>query len=114
MRGIRGSVVGAVAIVIATPVSIESTRWWRSPRVVAELRLLPAQAAAIDGIYQSMAAQSVRCAGDVEAARRQLDEALGLDSVDDVFEVALSLLTDTESACRRTRTLMLYRMFRDL
>jgi hypothetical protein len=108
------SVLGAIAIVLATPVSIESARWWRSPRVAAELRLSPRQVAAVDAIYQSMTAQSADCARNAAMARRSLDDALMADGVDDVFEVTTSRLADTESMCRRTRTIMLYRMFREL
>jgi hypothetical protein len=114
MRGVGGSIVRAIAIVLVTPVSLESARWWRSSRIVAELRLSPTQAAAIDGIYRSMGAQSADCARGAAAERRRLDDALESEGADDVFEVATSRLADTESACRRTRTLMLYRMFREL
>jgi hypothetical protein len=114
MRGVGGSMFGAIAIVLATPVSIESMRWWRSSRMVAELRLSPAQAAAIDGIYRTMGAQSAGCARGAAAERRRLDDALESDGADHAFEIATSRLADTESACRRMRTLMLYRMFREL
>jgi hypothetical protein len=114
MRGLGGAVVGAIAIVLVTPVSLESARWWRSSRIVAELRLSSGQAAAIDGIYTSMGGQSVECARGAAAERRRLDGALAAAGADDVFEIATSRLADTESACRRTRTVMLYRMFRQL
>ena len=114
MGHVSGSLGGAIALVLATPVSLESTRWWHSSRIVAELGLSARQAAAVDGIYRSMSAHAAVCARDVATARRTLDDALLADSVDDVFEIATSRLADTESACRRTRTLMLYRMFRQL
>jgi hypothetical protein len=111
---VGSSVVGAIAIVLATPVSIESARWWRSSRVVAELGLSAKQTAALDAIYQSMTAQSADCARNAATARRLLDDALMADGVDDVLEMATSRLADTEYMCRRTRTIMLYRMFREL
>jgi hypothetical protein len=114
MRHVGGSVVGAIVIVLANPVSIESARWWRSPRIVAELRLSGRQAAAVDGVYRSMRAQLADCARNAAAARRRLDDVLLAEGVDDMFEMATSQLADTESECRRTRTLMLYRMFREL
>jgi hypothetical protein len=114
MQHVSGSLVGAIAIVLATPVSIESARWWRSSRIVAELRLSARQVDAVDGIYRSMTAQSADCERSAAAARRKLDDALLTEGVDEVFEIATSRLADAESACRRTRTLMLYRMFREL
>ena len=108
------SIVGAIALVLAIPASIDSARWWRSSRVVAELGLSPVQADTIDTIYRSMTAQSEDCARTAATERRRLDEALMSKDVDDVFVMATSRLADTESACRRTRTLMLYRMFREL
>jgi hypothetical protein len=108
------TVVVALAIVIGTPVSIDSARWWRSYRVVERLRLSPRQAAAIDGIYRGSITQASACAQDAAAARRQLEGLLLLDGVDDVFAVTTSRLADLEAACRRGRTLMLYRMSRQL
>jgi hypothetical protein len=111
---VGGTVVGAIVIVLVNPVSIESARWWRSPRIVAELRLSTRQAAAVDGIYRSMTAQTADCATNAAVARRRLDDALLAERLDDVFEIATARLADTESECRRTRTVMLYRMFREL
>ena len=113
-RNVGGPVAGAIAIVLATPVPIDSSRWWRSSRVVAELRLSPRQAREIDGIFQTMRAQSADCARTAAAAQRSLDAVLESPAVDAVFETAASRLADSESACRRARTLMLYRMFRAL
>jgi hypothetical protein len=90
MRHVSGSLGGAIALVLATPVSLESTRWWHSSRIVAELGLSARQAAAVDGIYRSMSAHAAVCARDVATARRTLDDALLADSVDDVFEIATS------------------------
>jgi hypothetical protein len=108
------SMVGAIAIVLATPVSIDSARWWRSARVVEALGLSPRQANTIDAIYRSMTTQSEACARAIAAERRRLDDALVSEDADDVFVMVNSRLADTESACRRARTLMLYRMFRQL
>jgi hypothetical protein len=113
-RNVGGPLAGAIAITLATPVPIDSARWWRSSRIVAELRLSPRQAREIDGIFQSMRVQSADCARTAAAAHRSLDAMLDSPGVDDVFEMAASRLADTESICRRTRTLMLYRMFRVL
>jgi uncharacterized membrane protein len=110
----RRSVAGAVAIVLVTPVSIGSARWWRSQRIVAELELSPRQASEIDGIYRSMRAQSEGCASNAAAERRRLDDALVSDDADAVFEIASSRLATIEAECRGNRTLMLYRMFRQL
>lgn len=113
-RNVGGPVAGAIAIVLAMPVPIDSARWWRSSRIVAELRLSPRQVREIDGIFQETRAPSADCARTAAAAHRSLEAVLESPGVDDVFEMAASRLADTESACRRTRTLMLYRMFRAL
>jgi hypothetical protein len=108
------TVIVALAIVIGTPVSIDSARWWRSYRVAETLRLSPQQAAAIDGIYQESSIQASVCAQDAAAARKQLEGLLLSDDVDAVFEITTSRVADLEASCRRGRTLMLYRMSRQL
>ena len=108
------TVIVAIAIVIGTPVSIDSARWWRSYRVTETLRLSPQQVAAIDGIYQGSLIQASICAQDAAAARKQLEGLLLSDEVDAVFEITTSRAADLEAACRRGRTLMLYRMSRQL
>jgi hypothetical protein len=108
------AVAGAMAFVLGTPVPIDSARWWRSRHVAEQLRLSPQQAAVIDGIYQGSLAQANACARDYAAARKHLDVLLMSDGVDDVFEVTTSRVADLEASCRRGRTLMLYRMFRQL
>ena len=108
------TVIVAIAIVIGTPVSIDSARWWRSYRVTEALRLSPQQAAAIDRIYQGSLRQASVCAQEAAAARKQLEGLLLSDDVDVVFEITTSRVADLEAACRRGRTLMLYRMSRQL
>ena len=108
------TVIVAIAIVIGTPVSIDSARWWRSSRVTETLRLSPQQSVAIDGIYQGASRQASVCAEDAAAARKELDGLLLSDDVDVVFEITTSRVADLEAACRRGRTLMLYRMSRQL
>jgi hypothetical protein len=71
-RNVGGPAAAAIAIVLATPVPIDSARWWRSSRIVAELRLSPRQVREIDGIFQSMRAQSADCARTAAARARVL------------------------------------------
>jgi hypothetical protein len=108
------AVLGALALVLALPTPLDSVRWWRSSRVAAALALTPQQADAIQRIHQSMDAQAIACERDALAARADLDRALLSESVDDTSELAALRAADAEAECRRTRTLMLYRMYQQL
>jgi Spy/CpxP family protein refolding chaperone len=103
-----------VAIVLLVPTSIDSVRWWRSSRIADRLRLSTSQAAAIDEIYQGSRAQAATCARDSAEARRQLEVVLMSDGADDAFATTGLRVAEIEATCRRARTVMLYRMFRQL
>lgn len=115
-RGWRAALpaLAAIAMVLATPTPVASSRWWRSPDVVAQLRLSPRQVASIDRIYESMSSESVVCAQTAAAARASLDRLFAQGAADDVLGAAASTLAEADAAKRRTRLIMLYRMFREL
>jgi Spy/CpxP family protein refolding chaperone len=107
-------VLATVCLVVATPATIDSTRWWRSPRLAGELQLSPQQIEALDRIYDRMTAQAGRCASRTLRAHHEAQRLLAGDATRDALDAAAGALADAESEHRRTRTLALYEMFRVL
>jgi hypothetical protein len=107
--------VATCALVLGAPSALDSARWWRSPPIVAELGLTSSQIAAIDRIYTTMTAESVTCARKSRAARERVRRLLELaDAPEETVAAAADALAQADSARRRTRTLMLFRMCREL
>jgi Spy/CpxP family protein refolding chaperone len=102
-------------LVLGAPTAVDSARWWRSPRIVAELGLTSSQIAAIDRVYTTMTAESVTCARKSAAARERVRRLLeSADAPEETVAAAADALAQADSARRRTRTLMLFRMCREL
>lgn len=106
--------MAATALVVGTPVTIDSARWWHSPGIVEELQLSTQQVAAIDRIYYRMSSESVACARAATVSRRRLQQLLSGIATDSDVDAAASASAKADSACHSVRTLMLYRMFREL
>jgi Spy/CpxP family protein refolding chaperone len=107
-------VLATVCLVVATPATIDSARWWRSPRVAGELQLTAQQTEALDRIYERMSAQAARCASLSARARDHADRLLVADAPQEALDTAAIALADAESDQRRARTYGLYEMFRTL
>jgi Spy/CpxP family protein refolding chaperone len=107
-------VLATICLVVATPATIDSARWWRSPRLAGELQLSPQQIEALDRIYDRMTAQADRCASLRIRAHHEAQRLLDGDATLDALDAAAAALADAESEHRRTRTLGLYEMFRVL
>jgi hypothetical protein len=101
-------------LVTCTTTSIDSARWWHSPRAIAAMGLSTDQTRAIDDIFSSMLAARIVQAGKARAAKARLDRLFDADVSDAEFEVAAAEAADAEAGRRRLRTLMLYRIFRVL
>jgi Spy/CpxP family protein refolding chaperone len=114
LRGTGFTVLATFCLVVATPATIDSARWWRSPRLVGELQLSPRQIEALDRIYDRMTAQAGRCASATTKAHHEAQRLLAGDADQDALDAAAVTLADAESEHRRTRTLGLYEMFRVL
>lgn len=104
----------SLLLLIGTPTSIESTRWWQSPRFVAALHLTTAQRAAIERIYLDMLPERASRVAESNAAREALNRLMESDAPEAVVEAAATRAADADAARARTRTLMLYRMLRVL
>jgi Spy/CpxP family protein refolding chaperone len=107
-------VLATVCLVVATPATIDSARWWRSPRLAGGLQLSLPQIEALDGIYDRMTAQAGRCASLTIRAHQEAQRLLASEATQDALDAAAVVLADAESEHRRTRTLGLYEMFRVL
>jgi Spy/CpxP family protein refolding chaperone len=107
-------VLAAIAMVFATPVSIDSARWWHSPRITAELRLSADQVQALDRIHERMTAESAACVSRALVAQEDAERLLAAGASEPALDAAAAALADAQSAVRGTRTLWLYEMFRAL
>jgi Spy/CpxP family protein refolding chaperone len=107
-------VLVAIALVFAMPSAIDSARWWRSPRIAAELRLSADQVQALDRIHEQMIIRSAACLSRAMAAHEEAERLLTAGASAPAIDAAAAALADAQSAGRRTRTLGLYDMFRVL
>ena len=114
LRGTGFTALATVCFVVAAPATIDSARWWRSPRIAGELRLSPSQVEALDRIYDRMTADAGRCASRTTRARREAERLLADNASQELLDVAAMALADAESEHRLTRTVGLYQMFRVL
>jgi hypothetical protein len=114
LRSIGFPVLGAIALVFATPITIDSARWWHSPRITAELRLSADQVQALDRIHERMTAESAACVSRAIVAQEDAERLLAAGASEPALDAAAAAFADAQSAGRRTRTLGLYEMFRVL
>ena len=70
----------ALLLVIYPPVQVESSRWWRSPRVVTTLKLSPAQADEIEQVYQAALPARVARAKQADQAHARLTHLIDADA----------------------------------
>lgn len=103
-----------MCLVACVPASIDSARWWHSPRVIDRISMSPAQIRAIDDIYSSLMGARIIAVGKARAAQSRLDRLLEAGASEEEFEAAATEAADAEAARRRLRLLMLYRIFRVL
>ena len=114
-RSRRWFVIGIFALgLICAPTTIESARWWYSPRVTAALTLTPDQSRRIQDIYDSHRRERYAAVARCERARVEAERAMAIGLPEEDFERALSAYAEAEAERRRVRTLMLYRMWRVL
>jgi len=103
-------VVAAVALVVCTPTQIDSARWWRSPRFVAQLGLSAEQSQAIERIFRDSRIEDAARRAAAFQSRQALDRLLAADAPDADVGKAISKAAEDLAAYRRARNLMLYRM----
>jgi hypothetical protein len=104
----------AVALVITTATPIDSARWWISPRWASRLRLSAAQVHRIEELYSASRPERTALLLRTQAARARVEMLLASDARDASVETAALDAADAESAYRRARTVMLYRIIRVL
>jgi Spy/CpxP family protein refolding chaperone len=103
-----------IVFIAATPTSIESARWWYSPRLVATLHLTTEQQTSMERIYRATMSERLRLAAEANASHDALDRIVAADSSYASVEAAATNAAAADAARRRARTLMLYRMWRVL
>ncbi len=105
-----------LALGTATPAdAAQRHRWWHSAELRAELGLTEAQSAALQAIFQRAVPDLRRLAQEFSQAEDELSTLIDA-MVADEWEVTLQIdkVEAARSALGKTRTLMLYRMHREL
>jgi Spy/CpxP family protein refolding chaperone len=108
----------ALAALTARPVEAggdERRKWWASDRAKAEIGLSDAQSAAIEDIFQATLPRLRAEKAELDRLEREVSRVLSSVTPD---EAAVSQAVDraeaARSVCNRTRTMMLFGMYRVL
>jgi Spy/CpxP family protein refolding chaperone len=115
----RGALTGLLVLLAAggalAAASDERSKWWQSENVKAEILLTPEQSQALEGIFQATLPR-LRAEKEELDRQEQLLSRLVREAAVDETQV-IELMDNVEAARARvskTRTLMLYRMYRTL
>jgi Spy/CpxP family protein refolding chaperone len=117
--------LGALAVVllsaclatpaVAGPGPSERHKWWLSPEVRAEIALSDQQSQELEGIFQSVAPRLRTSWKDLEGAEREVTRLMKEGSAEEAQVVAaIDRAESARATLNRTRTLMLFRMYRAL
>ena len=105
-----------LALGTATPAdATQRHRWWQSAELRAELALTEEQSAALQEIFQRTLPDLRRLAQEFSQEKDELSMLIDVMETDE-WEVTLQIdkVEAARSALSKTRTLMLYRMHREL
>jgi Spy/CpxP family protein refolding chaperone len=104
-----------LAVATAAAAKEERPKWWQSERVKAEIGLSDEQSQEIEGVFQAMLPRLRADKADLDREERALSTLLKEAAVD---EPAIVEVIDRVEAARarasKSRTIMLYRMYRVL
>jgi Spy/CpxP family protein refolding chaperone len=86
-------------------------RWWRDPKIKAELALTEAQAAEIERIFQARIPEARRQWRALDGEQKELDRLIKDGNVDEATIAAqIDRVESRRSEANKGRTLMLYRI----
>lgn len=111
---VRWQISAACVLILIMPAQLDSSRWWRSPRFVAALKLRPSQATAINRLYEESIPDCANRNRAARAAHVRLNRLVDTNSADDDVERALIEAIDADAEVNKARTLLLVRMYRVL
>jgi Spy/CpxP family protein refolding chaperone len=92
-----------------------SHKWWSSEEGKAEFGITPAQSKELEGIFQSFLPALKSSKADIERYQREVSRLLSEASASEAVVLqAIDRLEAAQSGLSKTRTLMLFRMYRVL
>lgn len=107
----------AVVLALGLPLTAQAQgfKWWQSERYQADLALSPDQVTRLEAVFQALVPRMTAGKEELEALEKRLSDVIGEGTAS---EAEVMKQVDTVEAARsalgRTRTLMIYRMYRVL
>lgn len=93
----------------------ERHKWWLSEEVQAEVGLTPAQSKELEGIFQSVLPQLRSGWGELERLEQEVSRLMTDGAADEGrVSTAVDRAESARASLNKTRTLMLFRMYRVL
>lgn len=93
----------------------KSHKWWSAEDSKSEFGITPAQSRELEGIFQSFLPTLKSSKQDIDRYQREVSRLLSEASASEVVVLqAIDRLEAAQSGLSRTRTLMLFRMYRVL
>lgn len=93
----------------------ERHKWWLSPEVKAEIALTEQQSQDLEAVFQAVAPTLRTSWHDLERAEREVSRLMKEGTADEVkVAAAIDRAESARATLNRTRTLMLFRMYRTL
>jgi Spy/CpxP family protein refolding chaperone len=122
VRPIRSSLLAAAAVLLAAGLVSSSAqaspdrhKWWMSEQVKADVGLTAQQSQELEAIFQSVLPQLRVAKADLDQLERRVSQLLAEGTADEAtFGQALERVEAARGALNKTRTLMLFRMYRVL
>lgn len=113
----RRVLVVAVALLVGLPLAAQAQgfKWWQSDRYRAELTLTPDQTARLEAVYQALLPRLTAGKEELETLEKRLSDAIGEGTASEAEVMKqVDIVEAARSSLGRTRTLMIYRMYRVL
>lgn len=107
----------AVVLALGLPLMAQAQgfKWWQSERYQADLALTPDQVTRLEAVFQALLPRMTAGKEELETLEKRLSDVIGEGTAS---EAEVMKQVDTVEAARsalgRTRTLMIYRMYRVL
>ena len=114
-RVLPAATLGLLAVLLAAPAfgagDSPEGKWWKNPRVTAELGLSPDQSVAIEKIFVHSRPKLIDLRGDLEKKQLDLQVAMEDKTADrSVVEKKIESVETARAALQKTRALMLLDM----
>ncbi len=95
--------------------SAQGFKWWQDDRLKSELALTPDQVGKLEGVFQDLLPRMTTEKDELDRLERQLSEVIRYSNVGEAEVMRqVEVVEAARSALGKTRTLMIYRLYRGL